>query len=58
MADKHQRTRERVVPANIDDRIDEWHRSNSKQPLHEFLGMSAEEYAAWVVGGSNPPEKD
>jgi hypothetical protein len=46
------------IPDDIDDRIDEWHRSNSKQPLHEFLGVAEEEYAAWVVNGSTPSKKD
>ena len=48
-------TYDREELEDIDDRIDAWHRGNSKQPLHEFLGMSEEEYAAWVVG--TPPEK-
>lgn len=33
----------------IDDEIDEWHDSSRKlPPLHEFLGMSWEEYQLWV----------
>lgn len=32
----------------IDAKIDEWHRSDLTIPLHEFLGMNWEEYAAWV----------
>jgi uncharacterized phage protein (TIGR01671 family) len=28
--------------------IDEWHKSESNLPLHEFLGMSEGEYAKWV----------
>jgi hypothetical protein len=42
---------------DLDDRIDAWHRSDSKQPLHEFLGMTEAQYAAWVVNGTPPPEK-
>lgn len=34
----------------IDDYIDAWHEGNAgiNQELHQFLGMSAEEYALWV----------
>ncbi|MFN5725162.1 MAG: hypothetical protein ACK48D_00175 [Pseudanabaena sp.] len=35
----------------IDDYIDEWHDSDSdiNLELHEFLGMSWEEYSLWAV---------
>jgi hypothetical protein len=35
----------------IDDYIDEWHDSDSNNDLelHEFLGMSWEEYSLWAV---------
>ncbi len=35
----------------IDDYIDEWHDSNSDidLELHEFLGMTWEEYSLWAV---------
>ena len=35
----------------IDDYIDEWHDSDSTNDLelHEFLGMSWEEYSLWAV---------
>ncbi len=36
------------VPKDIDDKIDEWHKGDSNLPLHEFLGMTEEEYAKWV----------
>ena len=36
---------------DIDDFIDEWHEGEGDEDLHEFLGMSWEEYALWV---SNP----
>ncbi len=36
---------------DIDDFIDEWHEGKGNEDLHEFLGMSWEEYALWV---SNP----
>lgn len=33
---------------NIDDKIDEWHNSESNLPLHEYLGMTKDEYVSWV----------
>ena len=32
----------------IDDAIHAWHVGDGEEPLHEFLGMTFEEYAAWV----------
>ncbi len=32
----------------IDDKIDEWHNSNCSLQLHEFLGMSKEDYIKFV----------
>lgn len=37
-------------PKDIDDYIDRWHNSNSKKELHEFLGLTKEEYKKWVEG--------
>lgn len=36
----------------IHNEIDEWHGSNGSKPLHEFLGMTWEEYKRW---SSTPP---
>ena len=36
-------------PGDIDDWIDRWHTGDSKQELHEFLGMTFEEYGNWVL---------
>jgi len=33
---------------DIDDYVDAWHAHPNHQELHEFLGMSKEEYAAWL----------
>lgn len=30
--------------------IEAWHAGNSNETLHEFLGLSWKEYAAWVEG--------
>jgi hypothetical protein len=38
-------------PSEIDDFVDVWHRGDGRVELHEFLGMTSEEYALWV---SNP----
>lgn len=32
----------------IDDYIDKWHDGDSELPLHAYLGMSRDEYAAWI----------
>lgn len=32
----------------IDDYIERWHSSNTIIPIHEYLGMSIDEYALWV----------
>jgi len=40
--------RGKARPAEIDDFVDLWHESESALPLHEFLGMTSEEYSAWV----------
>ncbi|MFL6202755.1 MAG: hypothetical protein ACJ76J_26600 [Thermoanaerobaculia bacterium] len=40
--------RGKAVPAEIDDFVELWHESGSALPLHEFLGMTWEEYSAWV----------
>lgn len=36
-------------PDQIDDFIDLWHEDGSGLSLHDFLGMTWEEYSAWVV---------
>ena len=33
---------------DIDDYIDDWHQGDSDQSLHEFLGMTRDEYRFWV----------
>ena len=35
----------------VDDLIDEWHRSDGSVTLAEFLGLTHEEYKAWVKTG-------
>lgn len=32
----------------LDDLVDKWHDSESKVSLHEYLGMTREEYAVWT----------
>lgn len=47
----------KVSPDKFDDYVDEWHDSDSALPLHEYLGMTQEEYARVLtssdVCGSN-----
>lgn len=33
---------------DIDDYVAEWHEGGSDEPLHEFLGLTKDEYALWV----------
>ena len=40
--------RGKALPAEIDDFVELWHEGGSTLPLHEFLGMTSEEYLAWV----------
>jgi hypothetical protein len=41
---------QKVAPEDIDDAIDAWHESDpsNNMELHEWLGMTADEYAAFV----------
>lgn len=36
------------LPQDINDYVDYWHQGESDQPLYAFLGMTREEYGAWV----------
>lgn len=33
---------------SLGDMVDEWHESDIIQPLHEYLGLTLEEYKRWV----------
>lgn len=37
-----------IPPTAIDEAIEKWHNGDYTDPLHKFLGMSEEEYNAWV----------
>jgi hypothetical protein len=37
-----------VLADDIDDFIDRWHAGPSDQELHDFLGLSREEYSLWL----------
>ncbi len=39
----------RVLSDEIEDFIEEWHESDSTEEVHEFLGMTFEEYSLWVA---------
>lgn len=34
---------------DIDDFIDQWHDSDSQEPLYKYLGMSEREYSWWLI---------
>jgi hypothetical protein len=38
-----------VAPEAIDDFVEAWHTGTSPLPLSEYLGMSQEEYALWLL---------
>lgn len=37
-----------VLLEEIDDWVEKWHDSSQRKELHEYLGMSWDEYSAWV----------
>jgi len=39
----------KLIPGdNVDNLVNQWHQSNSKQPIHEYLGLTLRQYALWV----------
>ncbi|CAN5345435.1 hypothetical protein BH10PSE6_BH10PSE6_00380 [soil metagenome] len=38
----------KVLSHEIDEYVAQWHRTKPNTPLHEYLGMNWDEYAAWV----------
>ena len=39
----------KIDPKDIDEYVEYWHTSDSKQELHEFLGMTFEEYGKFMM---------
>lgn len=37
-----------ALPSEINEYIDFWHSNQSSDKLHEYLGMTKEEYARWM----------
>lgn len=48
-----------MAEKTLDDLIEEWHNSGPEEtrPLHEFLGMTWEEYGLWVKNSRDIPER-
>lgn len=46
-----------VTEENIDQYIEEWHNSSTDLELHEYLGLTWEQYARWVEKGELPKKK-
>jgi len=44
-----------ATPEDIDDYIDQWHDQPGNQTLHDFLGMTREEYAGWIADAAVLP---
>lgn len=43
--------------SDLDDLVEQWHTSpDDDGPLHEFLGMTWEQYAEWTRTGIEPGE--
>ena len=42
-------------PGDIDDYIERWHQNPGEQSLHEFLGMTRNEYALWIANAAILP---
>jgi hypothetical protein len=38
----------KIPPADIDDFIDQWHETPEGIELHDYLGMTQEEYSLWL----------
>ena len=43
---------------DIDKQVEYWHNNKTDQTLKEFLGLSDEEYEAWLKGGNDVIERD
>jgi hypothetical protein len=37
-----------VLPEEIDDYVDQWHDNPGRRQLHDFLGMTEDEYSLWL----------
>jgi hypothetical protein len=48
----------RVSADAIDDYIDRWHQTETVEPLHESLGFTREEYAAWLKASTEDAAND
>jgi hypothetical protein len=42
----------------VDDAVDAWHASAGSMSLQEWLGLTDEQYAAWVQLGTLPVDYD
>jgi hypothetical protein len=41
----------------LDEQVEEWHHGEGgAMPLHQYLGMTWEQYAFWTENGDIPPE--
>jgi hypothetical protein len=41
---------------DINDSIDAWHAGSGKESIHDFLGMTEEEYARWLRNPDQLPQ--
>ena len=47
--------RSEVLLEDIDDFVDLWHKDSGNMALHDFLGMTQEEYSLWIADPSTLP---
>ena len=41
-----------ILPEEIDEFVTMWHQSQSEDEIHDFLGLTFEEYSLWVSSPS------
>jgi hypothetical protein len=46
----NEKQREKRSNNQLDYMIDAWHTGDTEVPLHEYLGVSFEDYGKWVEG--------
>ena len=46
-----ERSQSKVTNDNIDDLLEEWHNSDSKLPITEYLRLTFKQYGRWVETG-------
>lgn len=48
----------KLTEEQIEDKVSEWHNSDNPIPLHEYIGITWEEYKEYVQGWANTQVED